>query len=162
MPSEMSASLRAPSGVEEDEGRLALRQHALDDVAARSRELFFVLLDQLEPRLPELKGNFSPRRLAQWSPVFTAAPGDGIELSADENGPLGLRDAAHPRLLEDVAHPVPRLCRVAVLGEVKEQGERVRLATAELSREVVDGGRLDLHAREAPDDLRRQLARGSS
>lgn len=145
--------------VEEDERRLPLGQHALDDVAARRDQLLLVLLNQLESFLPaELERDLTPRRLAERRAIAAAATADGVELSANEDGRCSLRHTRHACVLKNASDTLPRLRLVAVQREVEQERERVGLTAAKLLGEVKDGRGLDLHAGEAPNNLRRELA----
>ena len=58
-----------------------------------------------------------------------------------------------PACGEDAFDTPPELRFVAMLRQMVEGGQRVRLASTKLRRHIEDGGRLDLDARQAPKHL---------
>jgi len=118
-----------------------------------------VLGDHFEQlRTPKLERDLSPRRLPKGSAIRPPATRDRVELCANKDGGVRLRNAVDLRATQDRGDALPPVSVRARMGQVIQQGESVCLPAAELRREVEDGRRLDLHAAEAAYDLRGEAA----
>jgi hypothetical protein len=92
-------------------------------------------------------------------PSSPPRPPDRVELGADEDGHIGLRDAHGADPIEQLADAHPAIGLLPVRGEVIERRQRVRLAAAESRRHVEHRRGLGLFARQAAHDFRRKLVR---
>ena len=138
---------------------LSVGQKLSDHLCRRRGALFVVLGNDGEALFAaELKRNVAPGRAAQRRPVFAAASGERVEFGADEDGRGCTGYGFTPALSRRARTPFQFDAVGPDFGEVIEEGQRVRLAAAELGGEIEDGRGLDLDAREPPDHAAAKLA----
>src|SRR5580658_234383 len=112
--------------VHQDEAGLVLWQESLNHVTLWLDKLMVVLSHGGKTGLAtELPRNFTPRSLAERSPVIAATAGDGIELGADEDRNCRLRNGGHLGRVEDTADTRPAMGLWPVLCQVVQQSQRV-------------------------------------
>lgn len=135
----------------------AIGQHLADHVAGGCDPLRIVLRNDGQSLLAaQLPGHFGPGRLA-YRLTVAAAAAEHVEFGPHDHGHGGPRDGVQAGSAQNAGHTLPRLGLVAVLGQMVERRQRVRLAAAELRRHVEYGGSFKLDARQPPQHLARQV-----